>query len=357
MQAGISSGRAKSTHTAWIQWTKYCGELAIDPLLETVENPIPILQVFALRVRQGVLAAAGSQVRARTAEDYLRFIGQTFQSVGSPDPRLNVFGKIDFRISRMISAWKKQDPPPNRVKPVPLRVIRSISFIAQASSDPLVIAISDMIAIAFFFLLRPGEYTASKSDTQPFDFKSVQLFIGDHRLNLLTASIPTLLSATFASLTFERQKNGVEGEVIGLAKSGDPYLCPVKAIARRIIHLRQHNAQPNTPLATVYTNNRTASITPTMITTTLRHHVSLIGPTLGFLPSDVTVRCLRAAGANALLSADIDPCIIQLIGRWRSDEMLRYLHVQSKSLMKDYSAKMLQSGDFTLIPNQIVPMH
>lgn len=94
-----------------------------------------------------------------------------------------------------------------------------------------------------------------------------------------------------------------------------------------------------------------------MITTTLRHHVSVIRPTLGFLPSDVTVRCLCAAGANALLSVDIDPCIIQLIGRWRSDEMLRYLHVQSKALMKDYSAKMLQSGDFTLIPNQIVPMH
>lgn len=137
----------------------------------------------------------------------------------------------------MISAWKKQDPPPNRVKPVPLRVIHSISFIAQASFNPLVIAISDMIAIAFFFLLRPGEYTATKSDTQPFDFKSVQLFVGDHRLNLRTASVPTLLSATFASLTFEKQKNGVEGEVIGLAKSGDPYLCPVKAIARRIILL------------------------------------------------------------------------------------------------------------------------
>ena len=215
-----------------------------------------------------------------------------------------------------------------------------------------------MITIAFFYLLRPGEYTATKSDTQPFDFKSVQLFIGDHRLNLLTASNAELLSATFASLTFEKQKNGVEGEVIGLAKSGDPYLCPVKAIARRIIHLREHNVANSTPLATIYNNTNTkVNITPSMITTTLRHHVTLIGPVLGFLPSDVSVRCLRAAGANALLSANIDPCIIQLIGRWRSDEMLRYLHVQSKALMKDYSARMLQSGDFTLIPNQVVPMH
>lgn len=216
---------------AWTQWTIFCNELAIDPLLETVENPIPILQVFAKRVQEGVLAAGGAPVRARTAEDYLRFVGQTFQGVGSPDPRLNIFGKVDFRLSRMISAWKKQDPPPNRVKPVPIRVIQAISFVAEASTDPLVVGISDMITIAFFFLLRPGEYTATKSDTQPFDFKSVQLFIGDHRLNLLTASNAELLSATFVSLTFEKQKNGVKGEVIGLAKSGDPYLCPVKAIA------------------------------------------------------------------------------------------------------------------------------
>ena len=256
----------------------------------------------------------------------------------------------------MISAWKKQDPPPNRVKPVPIRVIRSIAFIAQAASDPLVIGISDMIIIAFFYLLRPGEYTATKSDTQPFDFKSVQLFIGDQRFDLRRAPEAQIQAATFASLTFEKQKNGVEGEVIGLARSGDAYLCPVKALARRILHLRKHNASDNTPLATVYINNKETKITPSMITNTLRHHVALIGPTLGFLPTDVSVRCLRAAGANALLTADVDPCIIQLLGRWRSDEMLRYLHVQSKALMKDYSAKMLQSGDFTLIPNQVVPM-
>ena len=258
----------------------------------------------------------------------------------------------------MISAWKKQDPPPNRVKPVPIRVIRSISFIAQASQDPLVRGINDMITIAFFFLLRPGEYTATKSDTQPFDFKAVQLFLGEQRLDLRTASTQTIHAATFASLTFDKQKNGVEGEVIGLARSGDPFLCPVKALARRVLHLRQHNVLPSTPLATVYTITHTKiNITPSMITSTLRNHVTIIGPALGFIPSDVSVRCLRAAGANALLAADIDTCIIRLIGRWRSDEMLRYLHVQSKELMKDYSARMLHSGDFTLIPNQVVPMH
>ena len=73
VQAGISSGRAKSTNTAWLQWTHFCTELGIDPLLETIKNPIPVLQVFAIRVRTGVLAAGRAPVCAQTAEDYLRF--------------------------------------------------------------------------------------------------------------------------------------------------------------------------------------------------------------------------------------------------------------------------------------------
>ena len=57
----------------------------------------------------------------------------------------------------------------------------------------------------------------------------------------------------------------------------------------------------------------------------------------------------------AAFLARVDPDVIRLIGRWRSDEMLRYLHVQAYSLMKDYSRLMLSSGDYTLIPNQLVP--
>ena len=257
----------------------------------------------------------------------------------------------------MIAYWKKQDPPPNRVKPVPIRVIRTLLFIAENSNDDHLKATADMIVIAFFFLLRPGEYTASPSDTQPFDFKSVQLFLGDTRLDVENSTDAQLRCATFASLTFDSQKNGVRGEVIGLGLSGDLTLCPVKAITRRIIHLRNARAPPQTPLSFCFSRNQWRPVTPTQVSTMLKNTVTYLGPALGFLATDVSARCLRAAGANALLNARIDPEVITLIGRWRSDEMLRYLHVQNRHLMKDYSARMLQHGDFTLIPNQLVPMH
>ena len=353
---GVSSGRASAAKSAWICWERFCIELALDPLLQTIESKVPILQVFAQRLRSGAIAPKGNPLRSRTVEDYLRHIGQAFLNVGAEDPRNNSAKQHDFRLKRMFSGWKRGDPSANRVKPIPIQVLRNIMFVASQSTNPIIQRTADMIVLAFFFLLRPGEYTCSPSDTQPFDLKSVQLFLGDTRLDLLTATNAQLSCATFASLTFELQKNGVTGEVIGLAGSGDQLLCPVKTLIRIVTNLRLSNAGPDTPLSSVAHNNRWKNITPTMISTTIKQAVTFLGPSLGFQAKDVSARCLRAAGANALLNARVDPNIISLIGRWRSDEMLRYLTCQNRELMKDYARNMLTSGTYSLIPNQLVPM-
>ena len=272
------------------------------------------------------------------------------------DPRLGPDLKQDHRLVRMWRCYSKEDPPPDRVKPVPIQVLQYINTVAFASNDASIMAIADMITLAFFFLLRPGEYTDSPSDTKPFHLQDVQISVGSQRLNLQTATDAQLQSATFVSLTFTEQKNGVRGEVIGLGRSGNPNLCPVCALVRRVLHLRQHNAAPNTPLARVHNGTRWTKVSPTMITRTLRDAVRYLSPaSLGFLPTDVSARCLRAAGANALLCAKVDTDIIRLLGRWRSDEMLRYLHLQAAPVMRNFARDMLAGGNFTLIPNQLVP--
>ena len=134
------------------------------------------------------------------------------------------------------------------MKPIPLQVLHSISCIAQQATHPHVKATADKIILVFFFLLRPGEYRATASDTEPFDFQSGQLFIGPLRINLTSAPDAEIHTATFASLAFDLQKDGVRGEVVGLGCSGHQYVCPVRALARRIIHIRQSRAPPTTPL-------------------------------------------------------------------------------------------------------------
>ena len=353
---GVSSGRAKSAYTAWRQWLDFTSDVGLDPFLEAFEDKVPLLQVFLHRVRGGELAANGSPIRSRSAEDYVRAVAQTFLSMGAKDPRLNSAHKIDFRIQRMLAAWKKEDPPASRVKPIPIAVIRYIAFIAQhlPADAHFLRAEADMIIIAFFYLLRPGEYTDSPSDTTPFCLADVQLAIGQRRLDLRLSSPAELEQSRQASLTFTTQKNGVENEVIRLGRSGDPYLCPVLAIQRRVLHLRENGAPPSTPLARVYTTTGVASIKPCDITATLRKAVTFLGADLGFLPHEVSARSLRAAGAMALLVAKVDPDIIQLLGRWRSDEMFRYLHLTADPIMKDFAHKMLHA-DYRLAPSQLVP--
>ena len=63
---------------------------------------------------------------------------------------------------------KQDPPPPNRVKPVPIIVLRKVAAVALATNYEETQCVCDMIIIAYFFLLHPGEYTGEKSDSSPF---------------------------------------------------------------------------------------------------------------------------------------------------------------------------------------------
>jgi hypothetical protein len=214
-----------------------------------------------------------------------------------------------------------------------------------------------MIILAFFFLLRPGEYTGSTASSTPFRLEDSQLFFAGNRLVYSSCSTAEFDLSDFATLEFTTQKNGVKGEVVGLGCTGE-YFSPVKALQRRVQHLLAHGASPDTPLASYYDAGTWFRITPSQVTTALRSAVATFDPnTLGFSPSDVSARSLRAAGAMALLCAHVDTDIIRLIGRWQSDEMLRYLHVQAEPIMRGFSKRMITEGDFNLLPNSTVPMN
>ena len=106
-----------------------------------------------------------------------------------------------------------------------------------------------MIIIAFFFLLHPGEYTGTKSDSSPFRLSDVTFSVGRTVFDTSTATNNDLAAAIFVILTFTTQKNGVRGEKIGHGATGDPLLCPKEALRRRVMHLRQHDTPADTPLA------------------------------------------------------------------------------------------------------------
>ena len=58
----------------------------------------------------------------------------------------------------------------------------------------------------------------------------------------------------------------------------------------------------------------------------------------------------------ALLCSGVDTDIISIIERWRSDEMMCYLHVQADPIMSNYSKLRISHGNYNLLPNNAVPI-
>ena len=54
-------------------------------------------------------------------------------------------------------------------------------------------------------------------------------------------------------------------------------------------------------------------------------------------------------GSNAMLYDGVDKEKLGLFGRWRSDEMINFLHIQAEPLYRDLSARMLRGGDYLFL--------
>lgn len=262
------------------------------------------------------------------------------------DPRHGIGGKIHVVLRHQYSAYSKEDPPPERVKPIPMQLTRHT--VTSLQLDELSRAMADLIIIAVFFLLRPGEYCYNTDgNNAPFRLQDVSFELNDVQTNAVTVPLDLLATATLVLLRFTTQKNGIRDEDIFHGPTIDPLLCPRKAVARRVTHLRNNNASPDTPLHTVYIGGTATNVSSKSLTKALRDALATIPDPINIAASEISARALRAGGAMALFRANIDPENIQLVGRWRSWAMREYLH-RSATDTSTYAQKMLNCGNFTI---------
>ena len=262
------------------------------------------------------------------------------------DPRYGVSGKLHVVLRQQYRAYSKDDPPPERVKPIPLQLLRHTVNCLQC--DGLSRAMADLLVIGMFFLLRPGEYCYNKDgDNFPFRMQDVSFDIAGVQTNATVIPLPSLDTAALVLMRFTNQKNGIRDEDIFHGPTTDPLICPRKAVARRIKHLRANDAPPDTPLHTVFVDGTAVNISSQSLTQSLRQALGTIGESLNIAPSEISARALRAGGAMALFRANVDPENIQLVGRWRSWAMREYLH-RSATDTSSYAQKMLNFGNFTI---------
>lgn len=231
------------------------------------------------------------------------------------------------------------------MQPIPLNVIRhALTYIFQDQrASPGLQAAGDLISSAFYFLMRPGEYCHAP-EAHPFRYQDVDFAHDAQRLDVASCTEQALLDSTGVVVTYNDQKNANRGEKIGQGRSGDPWLCAVTSLARRIIHLRRNRAPRDTPIYTYYNaSGQAARVSSATITQVLRRSARLLGLSEDEV-SNIHARALRATGASALLHAQIDSDLIRLLGRWKSDTMLRYLHAQSAGITRNFAALMVTHG-------------
>ena len=333
----------------------YTESLGLDPFLSTVADKVPYLRILAHRIRLGAASRSGQPVRTPHVRDEILAVAKGFTNMGQPDLRLTSTGLMDPWLTRLYSAYSNDDPAPHRVKPLPIQIIHHAMALVLAAPTTKLTAAIEMIWIAFFFLLCPREYCHA-TDNHPLCLGHVTFTIGHHKLNTTTAAEADLHRATNASLTFNNQKNRERGEVIGHARSGHSTACPVYALAKRCITIRQAGATASTPLCTYYRGSQRSTLSSNDLTAVLRSSAHAL-PSLGFAAPDINACSLCVGGAMALLCGKVDADTIRPVGHRKSDAMFRYLHAQALPLIQDLAATMLTHGNFTLLPGTDLPPH
>ena len=293
----------------------------------------------------------------------LAAVGKGMANLGVPDPRLQVNGRLHPLLDAFKKGMQRTDSPSVRAYPANITILQALPEVLDVDHARLGTLQTHtilLIIVAFFWLLRPGEYAystdAEDSRSQAFLLRDVQFTIDGRIYNALDAPLndeSDVSRIEYASLTFSDQKNAVKGEQIGHLPTADPYFCPAKALGRLVLHLRHYNAEPTTPFYHHY-NEADSSwhrVRSTFITNALRHAATHVSDNTGIDPKMISARSLRPGGATALLCANVDSDAIMLLGRWKSDAMLRCLRIQAKS--HRFGQLMLEHGAYTFHPQAI----
>ena len=165
------------------------------------------------------------------------------QLAGQPSPVHKAHETYVLPVARLVEGMRRLDAPAVPQLAIPVAVPKRILATAIQRNTPLALAVGDLSIIAFFFLLRIGEYTRAPIDPRMKKQKTnakrtVQFHVGDIGFfkdgKILPRNSPLniLITADEVTLKITNQKNGTMGQVIHQQATDNPTDCPVQAVAR-----------------------------------------------------------------------------------------------------------------------------
>jgi hypothetical protein len=274
-------------------------------------------------------------------------------------------------LQQTYDGWRKEDPATTKQLPVKADVPK---LLAEQGQCALTIecdqAVGDLTLIAFYYLLHISEYTikGTRKDTKQmvqFKLEDITFFKKNRhgQLHCLPRRAPAhcIAMANGATMKLDNQKNGWKGVCVYQLANGDDYNCPVRALGRPFLHLRQHGADAKTFLSTFWMEGIRMDVTAENISRALKLvAVELQYPTNKGIPIErINTHSLRSGGANALALAGHSDTQIQKMGWWRGatfkeyikEELACYATGMSKDMKQKFNFVNIAGNAFTEINN------
>jgi hypothetical protein len=361
IENGVVDQTTKRREKYWAHWCEYTAAFNHEPYLRQANNMQKniIITAFAARVRSGHYGQK-HRVTVQTVANALSSISKTIELAGEQSPVYETQGTYKLPVARLVEGFRREDPPPVAQLAVPIAVPETCFDIGYATNTNTSKAIGDLALIAFFYLLRVGEYTKPRTiirnnkriratRTIQFHIKDVGFF-KNNKVLPRNSPLEILLQADSATLKITNQKNGRMGQTIH-HESFDTKYSPVKALARRVHHVLSNGGNNDNLICDVATKpNEWIQITPINMLQAIRGAGQALNlKNSGIDPDLIGVHSLRAGGAMALkLSGEADTTIKKM-GRWSSLTFLEYIHNQIAHLSHNLATKMSAKISFTNI--------
>jgi hypothetical protein len=337
----------------WVKFLHRC-DLQNDVFLESYcrHDQHKLLGAFLHTVREKTYSAStkgNDKLVATSCEAALSGICSTFLREGRPNPSLDTDGKTSLLLRHQLRGYKNLDPSSKGQKPIPLNLLQEM--VHRKSSDPGLIAYHQLTIVAYFFAMRSCEYlqTSGEKRTHPL---RVRNFVFRKHNKIVPHDDPDLALADNITITFEYQKRDLRDDSVTQSKSGDFFLCPVRAAATVIQRLQSIGCNKDT---FVYTyadaRGKHMSLTSTSALAHLRDFISTVDDSYGLAPKDVGLHSIRSSAAMGMYLNGIPVYTIMLLGRWSSDAFLRYIRKQVTEFSNNVSKKMTQNSTYHHLPD------
>ena len=126
------------------------------------------LTAYAARVQRGYFGRR-NQICVSGVTAALSAISKTIELAGYPSPVYQDQHRYNLAIERAVEWWRRQDPPAVPQLAVSVTVPTKLAENAYADDEnPCAFsqAVADLALIAFYYLLRAGEYTKPRFITR-----------------------------------------------------------------------------------------------------------------------------------------------------------------------------------------------